>query len=265
MASVDRRTRRLVQTFDRSAVRYERGRPGYPPEAIAFIGRTLGLGSGSTIVELGSGTGKFTRALRPLGAALVAVEPMEGMRKEFRRRVPDIPVLEGTAESIPLPDGFADAVVVAQAFHWFRPRPALREIARVLRPGGGLVLVWNTRDDRVRLSRRLSELVAHYGARRSYRDDPAWPRAFRGGRGRFRALRKRSFRHAEQSTPSAFLDRVLSVSLIAARPPAVRRRVVRAVGEMLASEPTTRGRSVVRLAYRTEVFYTRLRPPRRGR
>ena len=147
----DARTTRLIRTFDRSAATYERGRPGYPADAVRFLGRTFHLGPGSTIVELGSGTGKFTRALLPLGAAVVAIEPMEGMRREFGRRVPTVPVLAGSAESIPLPDGFADAVFAAQSFHWFQGGTALREIARVLRPGGGLGLLWNEREKRDRV------------------------------------------------------------------------------------------------------------------
>jgi SAM-dependent methyltransferase len=261
MRPTERRRRSLARTFDRSAARYERGRPGYPAEAIRFLRSEFGLGRGSTIVELGSGTGKFTRALRPLGAAIVAVEPMAGMRAEFRQRVPDVPVIEGNAEAIPLPDGIADAVVVAQAFHWFRTGPALREIARVLRPGGVLVLVWNTRDDRFRWSRRLTEIVERHGGPRWHHSRP-WASAFRR-HARFFALRKRTFGHAQEDSPEAFVDRVLSVSLIAARPPAVQRRVAAEVRALLASDPRTRGRGRVRLQYRTEVFYTRLRPTRR--
>ncbi len=158
MAGRRRRKERLARTFDRSAALYERGRPDYPASAIRFAATTFDLGPGSAVLDLAAGTGKLTRALQTTGATVVAVEPMAGMRRVFRRVVPRVPVINGRAEAIPLPAGFVDAVFVGQAFHWFRPGTALREIARVLRPGGALVLVWNTRDDRVRWSRALTRI-----------------------------------------------------------------------------------------------------------
>jgi SAM-dependent methyltransferase len=258
-----RRTHRAVRGFDRAAAAYERGRPDYPASAVRHLGRALGIGPHRTVVELGSGTGKFTRALARLGAARVAVEPTGGMRDVFARVVPDVPVLDGTAEAIPLPERFADAVVCAQAFHWFRPRPALREIRRVLRPGGGLGLVWNTRDESVRWSRRLSEIMeVHRGS------VPVW-RESTGGRYRrvvlakafsdrsvgFSPLRHRAFRHFQEGSPTMFVERTLSVSMIAVLPAAGRRAVAREVRELLATDPETRGRARIRLPYRTDVYW----------
>ena len=80
------------------------------------------------------------------GADVVAVEPLEAMREQLRRATPGAEVVEGVAEAIPLPDASVDAATVAQAFHWFDRDRAYRELHRVLRPGGGLALVWNTRD-----------------------------------------------------------------------------------------------------------------------
>ncbi|EQD61656.1 methyltransferase type 11, partial [mine drainage metagenome] len=122
-----------VWGFDRAAARYEHGRPGYPSAAIRLLGKVLRIGPGTSTIELGAGTGKFTRAWQRLGSAILAIEPIPAMRRQFARSLPTVPVLPGTAESIPLPDRFADAVVAAQAFHWFRPAPALAEIRRVLR------------------------------------------------------------------------------------------------------------------------------------
>lgn len=261
------RTHPVVRGFDRAAEAYERGRPDYPRAAVRWLGRVLELGPGRTVVELGSGTGKFTRALAPLGAARVGVEPIPGMRRVFLRAVRDVLVLAGTAESIPLPDGFADAVVAAQAFHWFRARPALREIHRVLRPGGGLGLVWNTRTESVRWSRRLSEIVeAHRGAA------PVWREAT-GGRYRrvvlasaFRAKgvgftlpEHRAFRHFQEGSPATFVERTLSISSIAMLPPKERRAVARAVRTLLATDADTRGRKRLRLPYRTDVYWCRRR------
>ena len=134
--------------FQAGADAYERGRPSYPDEAIAFTVEMLGLDAAATVVDLGAGTGKLTRLLVPSGARVVAVEPVEGMRRKLVELAAGaVRVLDGTAEAIPLPNGSADAVVVGQAFHWFAGAPALREIHRVLCPDGRLALLWNVRDE----------------------------------------------------------------------------------------------------------------------
>jgi ubiquinone/menaquinone biosynthesis C-methylase UbiE len=98
------------------------------------------------VLDLGAGTGKLTRDLLPTGAEVVAVEPLDEMRAQLLSAVPGVRALKGTAEQIPLPDASVDAVLSAQAFHWFRAKEALPEIHRVLRPGRGLGLIWNSRD-----------------------------------------------------------------------------------------------------------------------
>jgi SAM-dependent methyltransferase len=248
-----------VRGFQRRAATYERGRPDYPRAAIRCVVRELGLGPGTTVVELGSGTGKFTRGLGPSGAAIVAVEPTEGMRREFVRRLPHVLVVPGQGEAIPLPDRFADAVVVAQAFHWFRARPALREIARVLRPGGGLALLWNVRDEAVPWVRRLTELLDRYGEAIPRAREGRWRRAFDRA-APFGPLRLRSFRHVQRAAPATIVERVWSVSVIGLLTPARQRAVAREVRAILASDPATRGRPIVTLPYRTEVYWCRLRP-----
>ncbi len=235
--------------------------------AVRHLGRVLHLGPGRTVVDVGSGTGKFTRALAPLGAARVAVEPTEGMRRVFERVVPNVPVLDGTAEQIPLPDGFADAVVCAQAFHWFRPWTALREFARVLRPGGGIALVWNTRDDTVSWSHRISEITDRYHrkerARAGWRP---WKKEFGGPNDRFGPLHFRSFRTAQRASRETFLDRFLSTSTIAVQDAAERRQVAREVREILRTDRLSRGRRWLTLPMETELYWAFVRgPPARRR
>jgi SAM-dependent methyltransferase len=246
-----------VRGFDRAAERYERSRPSYPSEAVRYLGRHLRLGSGRTIVELGSGTGKLTRSLVATGAAVVAIEPTAGMRRVFRRVLPGTVVLAGTAEAIPLPDAFADAVVVGQAFHWFRTGPALREIARVLAPDGGLGLLWNLRDESVGYARRLSELIDRFGGRVAHARELRWLGPFRRSRAGFGPLRHRQFEHAVPMTLARLVDRVLSVSAISVLRPGRQQALAREVRRLVASDPDTAGQRVVRMPYRTDVYVAR--------
>jgi SAM-dependent methyltransferase len=136
------------RSFELVADLYERARPEYPKEAVAWVASTLGLGTESTIVDLGAGTGKLTRALLAVGARVIAVEPGDAMRAELERALPEVEAVRGAAENIPLANGSVECVAVGQAFHWFRHDEALPELHRVLRPGGGLALLWNSRDRR---------------------------------------------------------------------------------------------------------------------
>jgi len=118
---------------------YERGRPSYP----AAVVDVPGLPPTAAVLDLGAGTGKLTRLLVTAFDDVVAVEPDEGMLSLVAAICPGARVLPGSAEEIPLPDGSVDAVFAAEAFHWFDQERALAEIARVLRPRGALVLMWN--------------------------------------------------------------------------------------------------------------------------
>jgi len=118
---------------------YERGRPGYPTEVIDLVG----VPSSATALDLGAGTGKFTRLLVSTFARVVAVEPDDEMRRLLVAFCPEAEALAGSAEQIPLADASVDAVFAAQCFHNFDDERALAEIARILRPGGTLLAMWN--------------------------------------------------------------------------------------------------------------------------
>src|SRR5919201_5252030 len=128
----------LAQSFGAAAAEYERVRPEWPPAAVDRAAALLDLGPDAEVVDLAAGTGKLTRLLAERFGRVVAVEPDERMRALL-----DVESFAGTAERMPLPDASADAVFVGDAFHWFDAVAALAEIARVLRPRGGLVLLWN--------------------------------------------------------------------------------------------------------------------------
>jgi SAM-dependent methyltransferase len=152
--------RRQARSFGAAADTYERGRPSYPPDAVAWLVPS----EARTVVDLGAGTGKLTRALLAPDREVVAVEPSAGMRTQFSRVLPDVRVLEGTGESIPLPDTCVDTLVCAQAWHWVDPSQAVPEAARVLRPGGRLGLVWNMRDVSVPWVAELERILRSYAA-----------------------------------------------------------------------------------------------------
>jgi SAM-dependent methyltransferase len=134
----------LVHGFADAAGAYERGRPGYPPTVIEAVAEALGLDEGARVADVGAGTGKLSRALLAAGFEVVAVEPLPGLRAALGAAVPDAQVLAGTAEALPLEERSVDAVVCADAYHWFDGPRAVAEFARVTRPGrGGLALLWN--------------------------------------------------------------------------------------------------------------------------
>jgi SAM-dependent methyltransferase len=129
----------LAHGFADVADEYELGRPGYPPEAVA----ALGLAPGARVADVGAGTGKLTRALVGAGLDVIAVEPFTAMRARLAAELPAVEVLEGTAEALPLGDASVDGVACGDSFHWFDGTRAAPELARVIRPGGVLGLLWN--------------------------------------------------------------------------------------------------------------------------
>ncbi len=232
---------------------YVRGRPEYPDDAVRFLVEQLAIKPGTSVLDLGAGTGKFTRALLPTGARLVAVEPVEAMRRTLASSLPNVEALAGTAEAIPLGPGSVDAVVVAQSFHWFDGARALDEIHRVLRPGGRLGLIWNARDESVDWVARLTELIDPHEAGAPRYKSGAWRKPFAID-GRFGPLQAREFRQVQSGPPDMVVDRVASISFIAALTPVVRERVLSDTRALVADHPGTRGRTVIELPYRTDVF-----------
>ena len=98
------------------------------------------------MLDLAAGTGKLTRQLVSRVARVIAVEPLDGMRAVLERVVPEAEAISGTADAIPLADDAVDAVFVGEAFHWFATAATLAELARVLRPGGTLAILFNQAD-----------------------------------------------------------------------------------------------------------------------
>lgn len=235
---------------------YARGRPDYPDEIASWLTGEVGLRAGMTAVDLGAGTGKFTRRLLATGATVIAVEPVAGMRRRLCEDLPGVDAREGTAEALPLEASSADAIVCAQAFHWFATPAAMAELRRVLRPGGNLALVWNIRDDGVAWVAELEALM-----RRHEGDTPRFPsgqwRAVFPADG-FGPLVERRYRHVHRGPPArVVVDRVLSVSFIAALPGDGRERVKAELEALIARTPELAGGGEVSFPYVTFAFHCR--------
>ena len=217
--------------FSRSADAYDRARPDYPPAAVAWLAERLGLWPGRTVVDLAAGTGKLTRPLDATGAEVVAIEPVA----EMRARIGDAAArsLDGTAEAVPLPDASADAVTVAQAFHWFDGPAALAEIHRVLRPGGALALVWNRRPLENPVHAAIERIIAPYRGDAPAHRSGAWRAAF-DATTLFGPLEERTFAHSRPHDADALADRVGSTSFVAALDDGPHAEVIAAVRALAA-------------------------------
>ncbi|WP_432261250.1 class I SAM-dependent methyltransferase [Cupriavidus sp. TMH.W2] len=243
-----------AQGFASQADAYARGRPEYPAAIDGWLRGTLGLHAGRTALDLGAGTGKFTRRLVETGAAVIAVEPVAQMRAQLFAALPSVQVLAGSAEAIPLPDASVDAVVCAQAFHWFANAGAMAEIRRVLRPGGPLGLVWNVRDESVDWVAQLTAIMTpHEGdAPRFYKGD--WKRVFPAEG--FGPLALQSLPYTHVGAPQqVIVDRVMSVSFIASLQAAEQDRVRQRLQAVIGQHPALSGRAEVAFPYRTEAYH----------
>jgi SAM-dependent methyltransferase len=234
--------------FERAVGDYERGRPGFPPDAVRAVVEALGIGPGKRVLDLAAGSGKFTRELVPTGAEITAVEPVRSMREALAAALPSVRTLDGTAESIPADDASFNAVTAAQAFHWFDGDRALAEIHRVLVPEGRLALVWNVRDERDPLMRGATGILERYRGDTPSYGSMAWREAFERTT-LFTPLEERRFGYVQETDVDGFVARFASVSFVAALPHEERERVL---GELRA---LAGDREPVRLPYVTNVFW----------
>jgi MOSC domain-containing protein YiiM/SAM-dependent methyltransferase len=250
--------------FGSAADAYERGRPGYPADAVAAIVSNLELGAGRTVLDLAAGTGKMTRALVSTGARVIAVEPVAEMRAKLATTAPSAEVVDGTAEALPFDNATIDGVVVAQAFHWFDTARALSEIHRVLRPGGRLVLAYNVRDESVAWVRRLGELIETVTGGEAPSQHHGWrERVDRCGL--FEPLEDETFQHVHRQTVDGVLDRVASISTVASLEPARREGLLADLRSILGSDTATTGLEEVDFPYTTRLSVARRAAPVPGR
>ncbi len=241
--------------FGRSVEAYRRSRPSYPQEALAWLVAGLGVGRQSVVVDVGAGTGKLTALLLPTGARLIAVEPLAAMRDALREELPDIEVLDGAAESMPLADASADAIVTAQSFHWFDDERALPEFHRVLKRGGRLGVIWNELDTSVGWVSRFNAIIAVPRA-----GTPHPSAARRDDLGElFGRPRHAEFKNAHVHDRASLLDRVASMSFVAVLSDDERADVFETVARLLDSDPATAGRDSFELPYVSRAWWAERR------
>lgn len=235
---------RRARSFAAVAAEYERGRPGYPQAAIAWL-----LGPAPLeVLDLGAGTGKLTGALLAAGHRVVAVEPLPQMRTLLAAGHPEARVMEGVAERLPLGDGCVDAVVAGAAFHWFDHDAAQREIARVLRAPGVLGLLGNGFDTSRPWVAKLREILGRPALERPGH----WPEPERL-RQRFALVRDEEFEHEQAVDCATLRDLASSRSSFAILAPQERRRALAQVDRLWQDEPELRGRELAMLPWRTRV------------
>jgi SAM-dependent methyltransferase len=225
---------------------YDSARPDYAIGAVEHIVSTFSLDATSHVLDLGAGTGIFSRQIAPYVSRVTAVEPSASMRASLSARGPGITVMEGRDVSIPLVAASVDAVVVAQAFHWFDAPRALVEIHRVLSAGGGLALVWNDRDESVEWVAKLTRVL-----------EPIRPPALDSVRDvaplraseLFSEVSHARFSHVQVLTRDDLFRLILSRSYVAVLDDVSRERLLRDVARVVDSldEPLS-------LAYATDVY-----------
>jgi ubiquinone/menaquinone biosynthesis C-methylase UbiE len=247
-----------AEGFSRNAEDYERTRPGYPPDALAHLADVLGLGAGVTVADVAAGTGKLTRLLVPTGAHVIAVEPVAEMRSVLASAVPGAEVLDGVVEHLPLGDASVDAVTIAQAFHWFDGPRALAELARVLRPGGALAVVYNHRDRDAPWLAAVNRLVEAHRHGTPQQWDGRWLSAFTD-QPLFTSLGRADFDNPQVLTPEEFLGRMRSMSYVGALPAPEQEALLTAIAALLAEDPATAGRDELVIGQRTSVHAWRRR------
>jgi ubiquinone/menaquinone biosynthesis C-methylase UbiE len=242
-----------AEGFGAVAGEYERARPDYPRAAVERLAAELRIETGSRLLDLGAGTGKLTRMLAPLGARVVAAEPLSSMRERFVRVLPAVPLVAAVAEALPFRAAAFDAVVCAQAFHWFDGERALAQIHRVLEPGGRLALLWNVKDESVGWVRELGDILRPHQAKVPQETTGEWREAFSASR--FGALQEDRFPHAQRLDAEGLVERYASASYVATLPDAQRRDVLERIRDLAGTHPDLAGKAQLDLPYVTELHW----------
>jgi len=240
-----------VGRFSAKVADYDRYRPRYPDAAIDAV--LADVDPGALVVEVGAGTGQATRALAARRERLIAIEPNSEMRAALMANIPAVDVRDATAEATGLPDGCAGAIAMFQAFQWCDGAAALREFARIGRPGARIAIVWNVPDRDDPFTAAYEDLVDGHG-------DAALAESLPAGSGTakqflssalVRDARKAVFRYEQPLDALAFRGRIRSVSYLP--PPGPALDAIVAEGDALFAR-FAHGAPLLSLVYRTVVY-----------
>ncbi|MHB8242006.1 MAG: GNAT family N-acetyltransferase [Solirubrobacteraceae bacterium] len=235
---------RRARSFGLVADEYQRGRPGYPREAVDWLLGTEPL----DVLDVGAGTGKLTSAVIEAGHRVIAVEPLEEMRSILETMLPRANALAGSAEELPLEDKSVDAVVVGAAFHWFDQQAALREIARVLRPPGLLGLLGNGFDTSVAWVAHVRELLGPPAL-----EQPGhWPSVEELST-RFAEVEDRKFPHEQTVDRPTMRDLACSRSSVALMGAPTRQELLASLDALWETEPELAGSDTATLPWLSNV------------
>jgi len=252
VGAVDELTARRARSFGPVAAMYDRVRPGYPPDGVSWVLERAAGARGARdklrVVELGAGTGSLTRDLVARGHEVIAVEPDPHMRAVLEERVPGADVRAGQAEDLPVDDGGVDVVVGAQMWHWVQLEAAAVEVARVLRPGGTLGLMWNLRDEGVAWMAELGAVFGGDDVHRGAANVHLPPGAA------FTATAARDFRWSQELAPDDMVDLVATRSHVRVMGAEERERLLGRVTEFVASHPAVAGRGRIVVPYVTSCW-----------
>jgi SAM-dependent methyltransferase len=218
-----------ARAFGGQAESYERGRPGWPADAVAGLLERWGA---RDVVDLAAGTGKLTRILAE-HVDVIAIEPVDGMRAVLEAELPQVRTLVGTAEAIPLPDESVDAVFVAEAFHWFDLERAPAEIARVLRPGGWLAVLMNTpawEEEPAGFAELAETVMAHRLDNARHPGSVPWREPIEA---QFGAVQEEEAIHEHATNRDLLVEEISSFSAIGGLPPDKREAALAACREVL--------------------------------
>jgi SAM-dependent methyltransferase len=244
--------RARATSFGPAAELYDQVRPPYPVESVRWALQPLGPGAWR-VADIGAGTGIMTRLIIAAGHHAVAVEPDARMRERLAATTPRATVVEGSAESMPLPTGGLDGAVAAQAYHWFDQPKAHAELARVVRDGGVFAAVWNDRDEAEPWVREYSRIVAGDRGPDGSGADSGRAKSISFGNG-FGPVERAAFRHATRHTPATLVKLLQSRSYYLSATSRRRAALEHDVRELAHSHPDLAGREHFELPYVTVVF-----------